>query len=84
MQDSTLSVELVSAASRTSSATSSTTAPGATSTTSSSTPDSAAGSGGVLLYVYEYDLDSTRGRKRVLNTLAIARNQLFILNAQVG
>jgi len=37
---------------------------------------------GALLYDFEYDLDSTRGRKRVLNTVTIAGSRLFILNAQ--
>jgi hypothetical protein len=32
-------------------------------------------------YVYEYDLDSTRGRKRILNTVTITGSRLYILNA---
>lgn len=40
-------------------------------------------SSGALLYDYEYELESTRGRKRVLNTVAIASAKLYILNGQV-
>jgi len=36
---------------------------------------------GATLYDYEYDLDSTRGRKRILNTVTIFNGQLYILNA---
>ena len=32
-----------------------------------------AGGTDALLYDYEYDLDSTRGRKRILNTVTIFR-----------
>lgn len=39
------------------------------------------GAGGALLYDYEYELDSTRGRKRILNTVSIYNAKLFILNA---
>ncbi|KAG1671149.1 hypothetical protein FOA52_005403 [Chlamydomonas sp. UWO 241] len=38
-------------------------------------------SGAATLYVYEYDLDSTRGRKRILNTVTITGSRLYILNA---
>lgn len=38
--------------------------------------------GEALLYDFEYDLDSTRGRKRILNTVTIYRSKLYILNAQ--
>lgn len=34
------------------------------------------------MYDFEYDLDSTRGRKRILNTVTIYRSKLYILNAQ--
>lgn len=35
---------------------------------------------GVTIYDFEYELDSTRGRKRVLNSVAISRRQLYIVN----
>lgn len=35
---------------------------------------------GVTVYDYEYELDSTRGRKRVLSTVAIANRKLYIVN----
>lgn len=38
---------------------------------------------GVPVYEYEYELDSTRGRKRVLNSVAVQGGKLFILNAVV-
>ena len=43
--------------------------------------EGAAGAGGPPLYAYEYELESTRGRKRILSSVAIARRRLFILNA---
>ncbi|MEW5304151.1 MAG: hypothetical protein WDW36_006783 [Sanguina aurantia] len=36
---------------------------------------------GATLYDYEYEIDSTRGRKRILNTVTIFGSKLFILNA---
>ncbi|KAL6748977.1 PsbP-domain-containing protein [Haematococcus lacustris] len=39
------------------------------------------GSSGARLYEYEYELDSTRGRKRVINTVTIHKARLYILNA---
>uniref|UniRef100_A0A383VVC7 PsbP C-terminal domain-containing protein n=1 Tax=Tetradesmus obliquus TaxID=3088 RepID=A0A383VVC7_TETOB len=39
------------------------------------------GSGGALLFDYEYSLDSTRGLKRILNTVTITGSKLYILNA---
>ncbi|KAG2453834.1 hypothetical protein HYH02_002041 [Chlamydomonas schloesseri] len=39
------------------------------------------GAGGAKLYEYEYELDSTRGRKRILNTVTIFNSRLYILNA---
>ena len=33
-------------------------------------------------YCYEYELNSTRGRKRVLDTVAIRDSRLYIANAQ--
>lgn len=35
---------------------------------------------GVTVYDYEYELDSTRGRKRILSTVAIANRKLYIVN----
>lgn len=40
------------------------------------------GAAGALLYDIEYDLDSTRGRKRILNTVTIFDSKLYILNGQ--
>lgn len=37
-------------------------------------------SSGVTIYDFEYELDSTRGKKRILNTVAIANRQLYIMN----
>lgn len=38
--------------------------------------------GGVQLYDFEYQLDSTRGLKRILNTVTITAATLFIVNGQ--
>lgn len=38
--------------------------------------------GGVQLYEFEYQLDSTRGLKRILNTVTITSSTLFIVNGQ--
>ncbi|KIZ05320.1 PsbP-like protein [Monoraphidium neglectum] len=40
------------------------------------------GGGGALLYDYEYELSSTRGRKRIVNTVSITGSKLYILNGQ--
>lgn len=37
---------------------------------------------GVQLYEFEYQLDSTRGLKRILNVVTITSSRLFIVNAQ--
>jgi hypothetical protein len=37
----------------------------------------------VRYYCYEYDLESTRGRKRILNVVTIAGSRLYIVNGQV-
>jgi hypothetical protein len=37
---------------------------------------------GVQLYEFEYQLDSTRGLKRILNAVTITNSRLFIANAQ--
>jgi hypothetical protein len=39
-------------------------------------------SSGNVIYEYEYDLDSTRGRKRILNVVTIHDSRLYIVNAQ--
>ncbi|GIL79873.1 hypothetical protein Vretifemale_9042 [Volvox reticuliferus] len=39
------------------------------------------GTSGATLYEYEYELDSTRGRKRIFNTVTIFNARLYILNA---
>ena len=44
---------------------------------SSSTQDN-----GALQYVYEYELNSTRGRKRIVNAVTIWKSKLYIVNAQ--
>ena len=38
---------------------------------------------GDMLYEYEYELSSTRGRKRILNVVCISDSRLFIVNGQV-
>ncbi|GBF90784.1 psbP domain-containing protein, chloroplastic-like [Raphidocelis subcapitata] len=40
------------------------------------------GANGALLYDYEYELSSTRGRKRIVNTVSITGSKLYILNGQ--
>jgi hypothetical protein len=39
------------------------------------------GDSAAQLYDYEYELNSTRGRKRILNTVTIFNGKLYILNA---
>ena len=38
---------------------------------------------GSVLYDYEYELNSTRGRKRIINSVSINNSKLYILNGQV-
>lgn len=38
---------------------------------------------GVLAYNFEYELESTRGRKRLLSTVAIADRKLYIVNGVI-
>ena len=38
----------------------------------------------VSFYDFEYELDSTRGRKRVLDTVTIAARRLYIVNATLS
>ena len=38
---------------------------------------------GASIYDFEYRLDSTRGKKYVLSTVSISRNQLYILNVNL-
>lgn len=37
---------------------------------------------GDTAYSFEYDLNSTRGRKRILNLVTISKARLFIVNGQ--
>jgi PsbP len=37
---------------------------------------------GDTAYTFEYDLNSTRGRKRILNLVTISKARLFIVNGQ--
>lgn len=41
------------------------------------------GKSGTLIYDIEYELDSTRGRKRILSTVGIAQKKLFIVNGNM-
>ena len=38
---------------------------------------------GTITYNFDYIIDSTRGTKRVLSTVAIARQKLFIVNGNI-
>ncbi|KAL4423069.1 hypothetical protein ABPG77_005874 [Micractinium sp. CCAP 211/92] len=40
--------------------------------------------GGFSIYDFEYELESTRGRKRILSTVAIAGRKLYIANGAVS
>jgi endo-alpha-1,4-polygalactosaminidase (GH114 family) len=37
---------------------------------------------GDVAYSFEYELDSTRGRKRIMNVVTISKARLYILNGQ--
>ena len=41
------------------------------------------GSSGTLMYTYDYRIDTTRGKKRIISTVAVARQKLFILNGTI-
>ena len=41
------------------------------------------GKSGTLIYDIEYELDSTRGRKRILSSVGIAQKKLFIVNGNL-
>ncbi|KAL0027494.1 hypothetical protein WJX77_005662 [Trebouxia sp. C0004] len=41
------------------------------------------GKSGILIYDIEYELDSTRGRKRILSSVGIAQKKLFIFNGNL-
>lgn len=41
------------------------------------------GKSGTLIYDIEYELDSTRGRKRILSSVGIAQKKLYIVNANL-
>lgn len=35
------------------------------------------------MYTYDYKVDTTRGKKRIISTVAVADNKLFILNGTI-
>ena len=41
------------------------------------------GENGTLIYSYDYKLDTSRGKKRVISTVAVAGQKLYILNGTV-
>ena len=41
------------------------------------------GQSGTTMYDFDYIIDSTRGAKRVLSTVAISRQRLFIVNGNI-
>ena len=41
------------------------------------------GSNGTLIYTYDYRIDTTRGRKRIISTVAVAKQKLYILNGTI-
>lgn len=43
-----------------------------------------AGPSGTTMYDFDYIIDSTRGTKRVLNTVAISQRRLFIANGNIA
>lgn len=47
------------------------------------TSSSRRGDNGTLIYTYDYKIDTTRGKKRIISTVAIAGQKLFILNGTV-
>lgn len=46
------------------------------------TSDSLTLTSGDTAYTFEYDLNSTRGRKRILNLVTISKARLYIVNGQ--
>ena len=38
---------------------------------------------GTLIYTYDYRIDTTRGRKRIISSVAIAQQKLYILNGTI-
>lgn len=46
------------------------------------TSDSLTLASGDTAYSFEYDLNSTRGRKRILNLVTISKARLYIVNGQ--
>jgi hypothetical protein len=41
------------------------------------------GENGTLIYTYDYKIDTSRGKKRIISTLAVAGQKLYILNGTV-
>jgi hypothetical protein len=41
------------------------------------------GSSGTLIYTYDYCIDTTRGRKRIISSVAVAKQKLYILNGTI-
>ena len=41
------------------------------------------GTNGTLMYTYDYRIDTTRGRKRIISTVAVAQQKLYILNGTI-
>lgn len=41
------------------------------------------GGSGNIIYDFCYELDSTRGRKRIFSTVSVANRKLYILNGNV-
>lgn len=41
------------------------------------------GASGTLIYSYDYRIDTTRGRKRIISTVAVAKQKLYILNGTI-
>ncbi len=41
------------------------------------------GEKGTLIYTYDYILDTTRGKKRIVSTVAVAGQKLYIINGTI-
>ena len=41
------------------------------------------GEKGTLIYSYDYILDTTRGKKRIVSTVAVAGQKLYIINGTI-
>ena len=40
-------------------------------------------SSGTLIYTYDYRIDTTRGKKRIISTVAVAKQKLYICNGTI-